>query len=94
MEVSNVGVFYEAPDWSHKDYYAFLLLQRMFGSYSSEQNAEHLNDVAKQYNTMHGMISDLPDITQHECIYSPYKDTAIFGHYFSGNEKLTRQMNY
>ncbi|CAI2366411.1 unnamed protein product [Moneuplotes crassus] len=94
MVNSNVGVFYDAPDWKHKDYYAFLLLQRIFGSYSIEENAEHLNDVAKQYNALHGMIGDLPDVTKHECIYSPYSDTAIFGHYFFGNEVFTRQMNY
>ena len=23
---SNVGVFYEAPGWKHKDFYSFLLL--------------------------------------------------------------------
>lgn len=94
MVNSNVGVFYEAPHWSDKDYYGFLLLQRIFGSYSIEQNAEHLNDVAKQYNALHAMIGDLPDVTKHECIYSPYSDTAIFGHYFFGNEVFTRQMNY
>ena len=91
---SNVGVFYDAPDWGHKDYYGFLLLQRIFGSFSIEQNAEHLNDVLKQYNSMHAMLGDLPDVTKHECIYSPYSDTAIFGHYFFGNEVFTRQMNY
>jgi hypothetical protein len=30
---SNVGVFYDAPSWKHEDFYAFLLLQRMFGSF-------------------------------------------------------------
>lgn len=91
---SNVGIFYDAPDWKHKDYYGFLLLQRIFGSYSIEQNAEHLNDVLKQYNSMHAMLGDLPDVTKHECIYSPYSDTGIFGHYFFGNEVFTRHMNY
>jgi mitochondrial-processing peptidase subunit beta len=91
---SNVGVFYDAPHWTHKDYYGFLLLQRIFGSYSIDQNAEHLNDVHKQYNALHTMIGDLPDVTKHECIYSPYSDCAIFGHYFFGNEIFTRHMNY
>ena len=94
MVNSNVGVFYDAPDWKHPDFYSFHLLQRIFGSYSIERNAEHLNDVKKQYNSMHALLGDLVDVTRHECIYSPYSDTGIFGHYFFGNEVFTRQMNY
>lgn len=30
---SSVGVFYDAPGWKHEDFYSFLLLQRMIGSY-------------------------------------------------------------
>lgn len=41
----NVGVFYPAPDWRNKHFYAFLLLQRIFGNYSSERNADHLSDI-------------------------------------------------
>lgn len=91
---SNVGVFYDAPSWHDKDYYGFLLLQRIFGSYSVEKHTEHLNDCLKQYNSLHAMLGDLPDVTKHECIYSPYKDCGIFGHYLFGNEVFTRQMNY
>ncbi|TNV80358.1 hypothetical protein FGO68_gene11189 [Halteria grandinella] len=91
---SNVGVFYDAPSWKDKDFYSFLLMQRIFGSYNIERNASHLNDVKKQYNSMHAMVGDLPDVTRHECIYSPYSDCGIFGHYFFGNEVFTRQMNY
>lgn len=87
---SNVGVFYDAPDWKHPDFYSFLLLQRVFGSYAIDKNAEHLNDVKKQYNSMHAMLGDLVDVTRHECIYSPYSDTGLFGHYFFGNEVFTR----
>ena len=91
---SNVGVFYDAPGWKHQDFYSFLLLQRVFGSYQIEKNAGHLNDVDKQYNAMHAMLGELPDVTKHECIYSPYNDCGIFGQYFFGNEVFTRQMNY
>jgi len=31
---SNCGVFYNAPSWKDKDFYSFLLLQRVFGSYN------------------------------------------------------------
>lgn len=90
MVNSNVGVFYDAPSWKHEDFYSFLLLQRVFGSYSIEKNAEHLNDVKKQYNSMHALLGDLVDVTRHDCIYSPYSDSGIFGHYFFGNEVFTR----
>lgn len=30
---SSIGVFYDAPSWKHEDFYSFLLLQRMIGSY-------------------------------------------------------------
>jgi len=47
MVNSNVGVFYDAPSIKDEDYYSFLLLKNMFGSYRLDQNAEHLNDVSK-----------------------------------------------
>ena len=33
---ANVGVFWEAPGWKDEDFYGFLVLQRVFGSYSME----------------------------------------------------------
>jgi len=33
MVNSNVGIFYDAPSAKHEDYYSFLLLKHMFGSY-------------------------------------------------------------
>lgn len=47
MYNSNVAVFYDAPSVKDPDYYAFLLLQHMFGEYRIDKNAEHLNDVKK-----------------------------------------------
>jgi len=91
---SSIGVFYDAPSWHHKDFYSFLLLQRVFGNYTIDKNGEHLNDVKKQYNSMHAMIGDLPDVTRQECLFSPYSDCGIFGNWFFGNEVFTRQMNY
>jgi hypothetical protein len=91
---SNVGVFYDAPSVKHEDYYAFLLLKHMFGSYRVDKHAEHLNDVKKQYNSMHALLGDLPDVTMSDSHYFAYSDSAIFGNYFFGNEVFTRQMNY
>ena len=94
MYNSNVSVFYDAPSVKHEDYYAFLLLKHMFGSYRIDQHAENLNDVKKQYNSMHALLGDLPDVTMADSHYFAYSDSAIFGNYFFGNEVFTRQMNY
>ena len=91
---SSVGVFYDAPSWKDPDFYSFLLLQRIYGNYSVDRNAHHLNDVAKQYNAMHALLGNFPDVTRAECLYSPYSDCGIFGNWLFGNEVFTRQMNY
>ena len=62
----------------------------MFGSYRINENAEHLNDVRKQYNGMHTMLGDLVDVTRADCFHFPYTDCGIFGNYFFGNEVFTR----
>jgi processing peptidase subunit beta len=94
MVNSNVGIFYDAPSIKDNDYYPFLLLQHMFGDYRIDKHAEHLNDVKKQYNSMHALLGDLPDVTKAESLYYAYSDCGIFGNYFFGNEVFTRQMNY
>ena len=91
---SSIGVFYDAPSWKHEDFYSFLMLQRMIGQYEINQHATHLNDMQKQYNAMHSVLGDLPDVTRAECLYSPYSDCGIFGNWLFGNEIFTRQMNW
>lgn len=94
MYNSNVGVFYDAPGLKDKDYFAFLLLKNVFGSYRIDKHAEHLNDVKKQYNSMHALLGDLVDVTVADSEYYAYSDSGLFGNYFFGNEVFTRQMNY
>ena len=94
MVNSNVGVFYDAPSVKHEDFHSFVLLQSMFGTYKIDENAGHLNDTHKQYNSMHSLLGALPDVTQQTCHYMPYSDCGIFGNTFFGNEVFTRQMNY
>ena len=60
----SVGVFIYAPSWHHKYFYSFLLLQRVFSNYTIDRNAEHINDVKKQYNSMHALLGDLPNLTR------------------------------
>lgn len=94
MVNSNIGVFYDAPGLAHDDYWSFQLLKRIFGSYNIQENAEHLNDVLKQYNALHAMLGDLPDVTKANSHHFAYSDSGIFGNYFFGNEVFTRQMTY
>jgi len=94
MVNSNVGVFYDAPGVRHEDFFSFLMLKNMFGSYRIDENSGHLNDVTKQYNSMHSLIGNLPDVTRADCEYFAYSDSGLFGNYFYGNEIFTRQMNY
>ena len=62
----------------------------MFGSYRIDQHGEHLNDVHKQYSSMHSLLGDLVDVTRSDCFYLPYSDCGLFGNYFFGNEVFTR----
>lgn len=91
---SNVGVFYDAPSVNDEDYYAFRLMQSMFGRYRIDEHAGHLNDVHKQYNSMHALLGNLVDVTRADAHYMAYSDCGLFGNYFFGNEVFTRQMNY
>ena len=91
----NVGVFFPAPDWRNKHFYAFLLLQRIFGSFSAERNSDLGADIKFQLNAMHSVLGAAgPEVQRHDCIYSPYSDCGIFGHYFCGGENFGRQMSY
>jgi processing peptidase subunit beta len=94
MVNSNVVVYYDAPSVKDPDYYGFLLLKHMFGSYRIDKHAEHLNDTKKQYNSMHSLLGDLVDVTLGEAMFHSYSDSGLFGNYFFGNEVFTRQMNY
>ncbi len=88
------GIFYKAPSWMHEDYYAFLLLERIFGSYAVDQQGAVLNDVNKQYNSIQKYLARYPDVIKQQAIYSPYVDCGLFGNYFMGNEAHIKQMNY
>lgn len=94
MYNANTGVFFDAPSIKHPDYYSFLLMQHMIGSYRVDANSGHLNDPIKQYCGMHTLLGYLPDVTMQDCHYLPYSDSGIFGNYLFGNEIFVRQMNY
>ena len=66
----------------------------MIGDYTIDKNAEHLNDVGKQYNSTHALVGDLVDVTRQSCHYFAYSDCGLFGNYLFGNEVFVRQMNW
>ncbi len=92
---AGVGVFFDAPSWYHEDYYAFLLLERIFGDYQIDKHGSaHVNNAKKQYRLSELWLSQLPDVTKAQSIYSPYRDCGLFGNYFYGNEVHVRHMTY
>jgi processing peptidase subunit beta len=92
---AGIGVFYDAPSWHHEDYYAFLLMERIIGSYSADRNGPaRLNDPNKQYSTLEATMGARPDISKACGIYTPYRDCGLFGMYLYGNEVWNRYMTY
>jgi hypothetical protein len=92
---ASVGVFYDAPSWTHEDYYAFMLLERMLGQYQLDRNGvAHLNSTKKQYSMLETFCGSMVDMQKAVGIYSPYKDCGLFGSFFHGNECWVRQMTY
>lgn len=92
---SSVGVFYDAPSWTHEDYYTFMLLERILGQYQLDKNGvAHLNDYNKQYSQLENFCATMVDMQRAVGIYSPYSDCGLFGTFFHGNECWTRQMTY
>lgn len=91
----NVGVFFEAPTWTDKDFFAMQVFKNIMGSYSSDKyTGHHLNTADRQYSLIHTELGNLPDVNIHKCEYFPYSDTALFGNYFFGNEVFANQMLY
>jgi len=92
---SSVGVFYDAPSWTHEDYYTFMLLERMIGQFQLDKNGSaHLNDFKKQYSMFENFLGSMVDVHKGQAIYSPYSDCGLFGTFIHGNEAFTRYMTY
>lgn len=94
MDACHVGVFYKAPSWNHADYYPFLLLERLFGTFNPSQNFNRINTKSNQYNAVSAFIGQHPGIARQQAIYSPYHDCGLFGNYLTGSEDSVLNMNY
>lgn len=79
---SSLSVFSPAPSWSDPEYWAFLLLQRIMSDYSSTKKMK-IDDPEMQYNHLHKRLDSAQGIKKHECLYIPYKDVGLFGHFAS-----------
>lgn len=81
-ELSHFAMFMPAPSWNDPDYWAFLLLQRIIGDYSSSK-AMRIDDPELKHNKLHKDLDNVTGIKKHECLYIPYKDVGVIGHYLS-----------
>ena len=81
-ENSSLCVFSEAPSWSNQEYWAFVLLQRIMADYSPIKKMK-IDDPELQYNHLQKRLDLAQGIKKHECLYIPYKDVGLFGHFVS-----------
>ena len=59
-----------------------------------ELKAELFEDVMHQPNYMHTLLQEVPNLERYDCIFSPYTDCGIFGHYFFGDPSYLEHMSY
>ena len=85
---SSICVFAQAPSWAEPDYWAFLLLQRIMADYSSSKRMK-IDDPELSYNHLHKRLDSSQGIKKHECLYIPYKDVGLFGHYLTCHHEAT-----
>ncbi|OMJ76860.1 hypothetical protein SteCoe_23666 [Stentor coeruleus] len=78
----HMAVFSSAPDWSDPDYWAFLLLQRIIEDYSTQKSLR-IDSPDLIFNQLHKDLDKIQGIQNHNCLYFPYKDVGLFGHYIS-----------
>ena len=53
-----------------------------------------MKDLKKGFCSMSWNIKDIKYLNRYECIYSPYADCGIFGHYLNVEPDGTSEMNY
>jgi processing peptidase subunit beta len=82
LDMAHIGVFYPAPSWRHKDYFAFLVLQRLLGEFDPKKEG-FANLPPLQYNPLHRFLGERSVLGKHECLYLPYKDCGLMGSFIS-----------
>jgi processing peptidase subunit beta len=82
VELAHCGVFFLAPSFAHEDFFAFMMLKRLMGDYNPKRDGI-INHPRLQYNWLHTWLGEIEDIIEHQAMFLPYKDVALFGHYVS-----------
>lgn len=89
----NVCVFFNAPNYTNEDYWAFHMLNNLIGEYNElKHTGANLNATDRQYSTMHKLLGNLPDVSIQKSFYLPGSDCGLFGSYLHGNEVHGPQM--
>jgi predicted Zn-dependent peptidase len=86
-ENAYMAMFAPAPNWIDPDYWGFLLLQRLISDYSNVKKVR-IDDPNLIYNSLHKKFDSLMGIKRHECLYVPYKDVGVFGHYIECTHEI------
>jgi len=95
MANMNICVFFNAPSWTHEDYWAFQMINRLIGEFREDQHTgANLNATDRQYNSLHTLLGNLPDVSIQKSLYLPGSDNGIFGSYIHGNEVHGNQLIY
>lgn len=87
----NVGIFYDSACWKDYDYYAFLILQRLFADKPQHELEAKIVEEGS-FNIFQHQLSQHPDILFQQSLYTPYSDSGLFGSYFYGKTECLDQM--
>lgn len=59
----HVGAFFDVPSWDHPDALAIYFFKYVLGDYRVDKfTGAHLNSASRQYNQMHALLGELPDV--------------------------------
>ena len=78
-----IGIFFEAPSYNNKDYYNFILLEKLFSEYNGIEN--NILYSRNNNNALEFIFSKYPNILKFKSFYNPYKEIGIFGMLFLTN---------
>ena len=83
------GVFWNAPEFGHPDYFAFLVIARIIGEYQEQkfeytQSGESLSEIST--------FLDGSEVKKFKCGYMPYINCGLFGCFIEGNTEDCAEM--
>ena len=81
LEKQNLGIFWEIPGWTHPDFFKFLLLQKIMGTFEKETFTEQAGDTFFQNSLTNEIMRQIPELEKYDAQFCPFTDTGVFGHY-------------